>query len=362
MGKTALALCLLAVLLVPAHGARVETPHNFQSVGCTHCHILVPGSSHTVQKKVFRKDIDSLCQSCHEAALEDNLNHRVGIRPSMKVPDDLHLSPQGELSCITCHNPHAEYRNPRTRSRSYFLRRGMLKRELCLACHSAENYRKPTSGFEILAPTNNSIINSLPAPLIGKVTDPLVREVTLELDDSQFVLHVKKGVFATVLTLKEGINVIRLSAPGALPYSINLFYNPSIPKEMSYRLYRSHGIITKKDCGFCHEESTTGYRIEADNSQLCSKCHERQNTGKFVHGPVAVGSCTVCHDPHGQTNAALLVKTGEDLCFQCHTAADALRHLLVQGAGDKSFLRDKGCGFCHDPHSGEKKFLLRSGR
>lgn len=360
MNKKAPVFLLLALLLVPVQGMLEENPHSFQDVGCTHCHLLVPGSSHTVQKKVFRKNIDSLCQECHEAALEDNLNHRVGIRPSMRVPEDLHLSPEGKLSCITCHNPHAEYGHDRSRGRSYFLRRGMLKRELCLACHRAENYRQPTGLFEILAPQDNSILNRLPAPLIGKVTDPLVREVLLDIDGSQIVLHVKNNVFSTVLTLKEGINMLRLSAPGIMPLTISLFYNPKIPTEMTYRLYRSHGIVTKKDCSFCHAESSRGYRIEEDNAPLCNKCHEDKGSGAYVHGPVAVGSCTVCHDPHGQTNPYLLVRTGEDLCFQCHTAADALAHLLVQGAGDKSFLREKGCNFCHDPHNGDRKFLLRS--
>jgi len=45
---------------------------------------------------IFRKNIDDLCQECHAASLEDNINHRVGIRPSMKVPEDLHLNENGE--------------------------------------------------------------------------------------------------------------------------------------------------------------------------------------------------------------------------------------------------------------------------
>lgn len=360
MKKTAVTLLLFVALVVPVEGARDGNPHNFQSIGCTHCHLLVPGSSKRVQKKVFRKNIDSLCQECHEAALEDNLNHRVGIRPSMKIPEDLHLSPNGELSCITCHNPHANYLDPSGRNKTYFLRRGMLKRELCLACHGADNYRQPASEFILLAPTNNSVLNNLPAPLIGKVSDPSVKEITLNINDNSIVLHPKKGVFSTILSLQEGVNTLQLSAAGVMPLSINLFFNPTIPKEINYRLYRSHGIVTKNDCTFCHVDAPRSYRIDQDNSVLCSKCHPQQTDARYVHGPVAVGSCTTCHDPHGQTNEALLVKTGEDLCFQCHNAADSLKHLLFQGTEDKSFLRDKGCGFCHDPHSSDRKFLLRA--
>jgi predicted CXXCH cytochrome family protein len=67
----------------------------------------------------------------------------------------------------------------------------------------------------------------------------------------------------------------------------------------------------------------------------------------------------VCHDPHGQTNPALLVATGEALCFRCHTEADALKHLTMHAAGGGAFLREKGCLHCHDPHQAESRFLLR---
>jgi hypothetical protein len=230
MKRTAIALGLLLLFLVPARGARDDNPHNFQPVGCSHCHLLDPGSSQTVEKTVFRKSIDSLCQECHQAALEDNLNHRVGIRPSMRVPEDLHLSSNGELSCITCHNPHTAYRNPKTKARTYFLRRGMLKRELCLACHGTGGFSAPSTEFEILAPANNSIVNMLPVPLIGKVSNPAVEEVSVSVNGNSFRLHVDKGVFSTILTLNEGINIVRLSAPDALPFAVNLFYNPGLPK------------------------------------------------------------------------------------------------------------------------------------
>ena len=126
----------VAVVLLAASSAAAApatNPHDFEKVGCTHCHLAVPGQGRVLQGNLFRKDIDDLCQECHAASLEDNINHRVGIRPSMKVPDDLHLNRNGEISCITCHDPHAEYVNAKTGNRTRFLRRQMLKRELCLA-------------------------------------------------------------------------------------------------------------------------------------------------------------------------------------------------------------------------------------
>lgn len=350
---------LLLVAALPATRAAEDNPHDFQRIGCTHCHILVPGQSRTVQKNVFRKNIDDLCQECHAASLEDNLNHRVGIRPSMRIPEDLHLNDRGELSCITCHDPHGEYVSSRSSNRTYFLRRNMLKRELCLACHGKENYQEPKTAIELLAPANNAVVDTLPVPLIGTVSDDRLEEVVAQINDADLVLSVHNKTFSTLLSLREGINTIRLAGSGVVPVVLNILYNPSLSKEMIYRLYRSHGMLNRKDCFVCHEERARSYAISGDDATLCAKCHDRRSSARHVHGPVAVGSCTVCHDPHGQTNPAFLVKNGEELCFQCHTESDVLKHLVGKNQGGESFLRSKGCTYCHDAHQAERKFLLR---
>ncbi len=214
-----------------------------------------------LQRNVFRKDIDDLCQECHAAALEDNINHRVGIRPSMKVPEDLHLNQNGEISCITCHDPHAEYVSAKTGNRTWFLRRQMLKRELCLACHAEENYQEPKTTITLLAPANNAVVDRLPVPLIGTVSDARLAEVTVEINDSHLVLSVHNSTFSTMLSLREGINTIRITGSGVVPVVLNILHNPALPKEMTYRLYRSHGMITRKDCFACHDERSRSYTI-----------------------------------------------------------------------------------------------------
>jgi predicted CXXCH cytochrome family protein len=348
---------LLCAAPAPAAGAAGGNPHEFQRLSCTHCHILVPGQGRSVQKNVFRRNIDDLCQECHAAALEDNLNHRVGIRPSMKVPVDLHLNERGEISCVTCHDPHGDYVDAR-RERTYFLRRGMQKRELCVACHAEENYEEPRTEIALLAPANNAVVDTLPVPLIGTVSDDRLEEVSAEINDARLVLSVRNRAFSTLLTLREGINTIRIAGDGVEASVLNILYNPALPKEMTYRRYRSHGMLNRKDCFVCHQEQSRTYAISTDDATLCAKCHERRAAARFVHGPVAVGSCTVCHDPHGETNPALLVKSGDELCFQCHAESEVLKH-LVQSADGASFLREKGCTSCHDPHQAERKFLIR---
>ncbi len=335
-----------------------ENPHDFQRIGCNHCHVLVPGQARGMQRNIFRKNIDDLCQECHAAALEDNLNHRVGIRPSMRVPDDLHLNARGEISCITCHDPHAEYISSKTHTRTYFLRRQMLKRELCLACHAEENYQEPQVTIDLVAPANNAVVDTLPVPLIGTVSEGSIEEVTVEINETRLVLSVRARTFSTLLRLTEGINAVRVTGPGVVPVVLNILYNPTLPKDMTYRLYRSHGMVNRRDCFACHDEKARGWAIPGDDKDLCARCHDPGTPGRFLHGPVAIGSCTVCHDPHGQTNPAFLSRPGEELCFQCHTQGNVLRHLV--GAGGEAFLRQKGCTYCHDPHSADRKYLLRA--
>jgi predicted CXXCH cytochrome family protein len=359
MRAPALLVAAAMLLAAPAAAAPVGNPHAFDKIGCTHCHLVVPGQGRPLQRSVFRKDIDDLCQECHAASLEDNINHRVGIRPSMRVPEDLHLNEKGEISCITCHDPHAEYVSAKTGNRTWFLRRQMLKRELCIACHAEENYQEPKTTISLLSPSNNAVVDRLPVPLIGTVSDARLAEVTLEINDSHLILSVANRTFSTMLSLREGINTVRITGPGVVPVLLNILHNPALPKEMTYRLYRSHGMVTRKDCYACHDEKSRSYAIAGSDADLCAKCHDRRPVAKFLHGPVAIGSCTVCHDPHGQTNPAFLVASGEALCFRCHTEADALKHLVSRSPGSGDFLREKGCTFCHDPHQADRKFLLR---
>jgi predicted CXXCH cytochrome family protein len=87
---------------------------------------------------------------------------------------------------------------------------------------------------------------------------------------------------------------------------------------------------------------------------LCSECHERKNTKKYVHPPVATGDCLDCHDPHQSDNKFQLKKAGTILCYTCHDK-DQL---------DKAFphlpIAEGKCLSCHDPHQSDNKHLLKA--
>ncbi|RMG59596.1 MAG: hypothetical protein D6713_05045 [Deltaproteobacteria bacterium] len=126
---------------------------------CGDCHIgpvsFVERSKYRVVK--FRKDIYSLCTSCH--SLE--VHHPVDISPGIGFSGNLPLDPEGEMTCTTCHDPHGKPFSDspsvgrsvgekifdlalpflRKKYRTYFLREKNVEGRLCFQCHDREKIR-----------------------------------------------------------------------------------------------------------------------------------------------------------------------------------------------------------------------------
>lgn len=69
------------------------------------------------------------------------------------------------------------------------------------------------------------------------------------------------------------------------------------------------------------------------SAQECvsAQCHSSMGKAKFVHGPVGVGQCVVCHTNGNPKHPTKSVKTdfklqatGKDLCYLCHEPKDTL--------------------------------------
>lgn len=89
-------------------------------------------------------------------------------------------------------------------------------------------------------------------------------------------------------------------------------------------------------------------------AKRCFGCHEESSikTTKYVHAPVAMNACTMCHTPHaGPDTATKLTATGDALCFSCHEADDYAGKFEHTRAG-------KGCAGCHSPHAGKSYTML----
>ncbi|UCF31780.1 MAG: cytochrome C [bacterium] len=123
-----------------------------------------------------------------------------------------------------------------------------------------------------------------------------------------------------------------------------------------------HGPVGVGQCEVCHTSGKPGhptkavkgdFKLPAEGKELCYLCHEPKDAGAVVHGPIAKGGCIPCHDPHqSNTEKQLKKETTSQLCFDCHENNKTTKK-VVHGpvaAGD--------CNICHNPHSSDFKGLV----
>ncbi len=93
-------------------------------------------------------------------------------------------------------------------------------------------------------------------------------------------------------------------------------------------------------------------------ASLCYKCHEILHeyidSQEYIHGPIGMEGCTMCHSPHGSTQKKLLHDNATTLCVNCHEAQDMLELPVVH-----EVIKQKGCVACHNPHASPYPMQLR---
>jgi predicted CXXCH cytochrome family protein len=120
-----------------------------------------------------------------------------------------------------------------------------------------------------------------------------------------------------------------------------------------------HGPVAMGDCIACHDPHQSDAKFQMrkpTTSALCFSCHENNKTNKeFLHGPVAAGDCNVCHNPHASDYKYQLEGEGNALCFLCHEdrKAEFTRKSVHKPVTES-------CSTCHDSHSGAYKYLLKN--
>lgn len=117
-----------------------------------------------------------------------------------------------------------------------------------------------------------------------------------------------------------------------------------------------HKPFATNDCAQCHPGAGQGASFESFAKvphTICAKCHkETSTTFKVMHGPVAVGQCLLCHQPHESTVPALLNEPAPAVCEQCHVRG--MLSTIPQHSTPK-----QSCLDCHFGHGGPERFFLR---
>ncbi len=127
----------------------------------------------------------------------------------------------------------------------------------------------------------------------------------------------------------------------------------------------SHPPFKNRECEGCHifpksKVKQPSWTIGAPKlafpvEELCAKCHEPPQA-RFVHGPVAMLRCDLCHEAHESRYPNLLRRESiNEVCVSCHLDQT---FVTQEAHGD---LDNRSCSECHDPHAGDNSAFLKPG-
>ncbi|MDD5458008.1 MAG: cytochrome c3 family protein [Phycisphaerae bacterium] len=115
-----------------------------------------------------------------------------------------------------------------------------------------------------------------------------------------------------------------------------------------------------KDCRTCHGQDSMknfslNVKLVKPVPELCFQCHEEYSRlSGWVHGPVAVGECLICHNPHRSSAEHLLQEPQPKLCYICHEQ-QIIESMLVHAAEPNSVCTD-----CHEAHASPRRGLMKT--
>ncbi|OGU14687.1 MAG: cytochrome C [Geobacteraceae bacterium GWC2_53_11] len=167
-------------------------------------------------------------------------------------------------------------------------------------------------------------------------------------------------IVCVIAAILSGIAAITLVAqdPAEAAGAVNCGCHPHKAEKSFVHLPVKNG-----ECQSCHKPSGQKhpkFKKEAflltdkGKAGLCNECHERKDTKKHVHPPVAAGDCLDCHDPHQSDSKFQLKAAGAELCYTCHEKSK-----LDRVVPHKPIAEGK-CLSCHDPHQSDQKYMLKA--
>jgi DmsE family decaheme c-type cytochrome len=109
------------------------------------------------------------------------------------------------------------------------------------------------------------------------------------------------------------------------------------------------GKVACSDCHNAHGSSGPLLMVRDTVNDTCYTCHAEKR-GPFLraHQPVTE-DCTICHNPHGTINAAMLKMRAPFLCQQCHEPTGHRGNVAntTTTAGFGANTLGRGCVNCH---------------
>ena len=345
---------------------------------CLECHRYDDPAQHRF-KSAFPKE--QPCGQCHD------MKHKAVVH-----------QPVQEGKCTACHDPHgSDFKNSLVADPTH---------GLCLSCHKQEDYskRKFVHGPVMTGACtvcHEAHFSSQPKLLLQPARDLCVschKEVVPKTGEALSVHAPVKD------------NCVGCHDPHAsdLKYELkqaapNLCF--SCHKDVKDSLAAGtvvHGVTTQEGgCSICHVShfSKLPKLQKLPQPEECLGCHDRElkaADGRMLpnmaamlkdnpqhHGPIRLGSCTACHQPHVGNHSRLLIAEYPPefyapfqierygLCFRCHSPDLVLQSQEGAGLtrfrdGDKNLHwlhvnqpKGRTCRACHEVHASRQPFHVR---
>ena len=330
--------------------------HRFSERDCGACH-GEKGTGLTWQKTRPETDVSPKCVNCHSSC-DTWGGHREAFTGQSAMATSLPPWEGERIVCVTCHDPHSGLGTAPRDTDAGTLRMSNLKRELCLNCHRSEGL--PGGAVEVAMPLPGVITYEDYVPLLGRTRNLGEDHLEVTINGASFPLPVEEGLFHTRLRMLEGLNRIVITSKGETLWASEVYRASYGEPATNYgSVYYGHQTSSLAECLECHSGREGGFQVSAGPTpDLCYQCHDPLDRKRFLHGPLAVGDCLSCHDPHGGVGPFHLRDQEVALCLSCHDA-----EMVQDHRGWKETVAEGGsCSACHDPHQSDTRFLVRQVR
>ncbi len=361
-----------------------KRPHSPVKEGeCDSCHRKDSKDHPTPGRKGFSLVAtgSKLCASCHESPGKGEVSKHY---------------PYAEGECTACHKPHGA-------EGKFLLENSDDLGELCFNCHDKEPFGRAVIHGPVA--TGSCVIchdphRSTERHLLKKSgqegclachTD-MAKTIT-----SATYVHPPIKVSGCVSCHDPHSSANKFLTRKKLP-DLCLDCHKSLEDKLS-KITTPHKPLTEPgSCGICHATHASSFSrlLIANEKDICLGCHGVATLGtpplrnikselqgkKFLHGPLNLGKCTACHDPHGngqfrslvgaypQTLYAPYKEGAYDLCLKCHN-----KNLLAfpettiytsfrNGKRNLHYLhvvdtrKGRTCRVCHEPHASNSEKLI----
>ncbi len=358
-------------------GAFVHTP--VKDGNCLGCHDPHRGDA----AMLLEKPLTRLCVECHQPAT------------LMKAGRVLH-TPVLEGRCIECHDAHASDFPKQTRGPA----------KSCLRCHGADAPRRldGTSPSSLQLDLKRRVVHKPVAELkcdacheaqhsseakrfLKKDSPELCDDCHERPSKTRYVHGAVKLGSCSACHAPHSTDAKKLLRDGRMGDLCFRCHADDVTGRVSV-----HRPVGEGNCGACHaphgadnpfnlKQPETPLSCfdpchdivtrERPCNPLAERCMQPERAPAVQHEALTRWGCVGCHDPHGSSNGALMIKAVNFLCQECHAEQRDGRHVstfvlgghVVSGGPDThDRRREFSCVSCHNPHGSENPKLLYFGR